>query len=204
MINRTPAKADQSIRREYRIILGVLLFITLGVSILVSAVLIANRPLSAEAITSTAAALPGPTMPPTSTPTPIPTVPGVTEALLVCQRNAGFAMNERNLVGAVNISDDHLFLLSWIARDWTVGDLDDALPGVVLGFDAALDVWQGGCAVYDRVRIDVWDRRAEKQVHQLTVQVQMDDLLQWRAGRLSDSELIARLQVTRPENTVQP
>jgi hypothetical protein len=184
---------------EYRVIVGVLLFIALGISIFVGVVLIVNRPLSAEEIASTAAALPNPTAPPTFTPTPVPTLPGVSEELLVCQRDAGFAMNERNLVGAVNISDDHLFLLSWISRDWMVNDLDDALPGVILGFDVALDVWQEGCAVYDRVRIDVWDRRAEEQMHQLTVQAQMDDLLQWRAGKLSDGELLARLQVTQPE-----
>ena len=192
-MNQPPAK------REYRIIINVLFFIIIGVSILMGIDPIVDRPLSAEDITSTAAALPSSTLPPTLTPTPVPTLPGVSDELLVCQREAGFAMNERTLVGAVNISDDHLFLLSWVSGDWTVNDLDDALPGVILGFDVALDVWQGGCAVYDRVRIDVWDRRGEEQIRQLTVQAQMDDLLQWRAGELSDSELIARLQVTQPE-----
>jgi hypothetical protein len=164
-----------------------------------SAVLIANRPLSPEAVAATLTALPSPTVTPPPTPTPIPTLPGVSSELLVCQRKAGRAMNARNMVGAVNISDDHLFLLNWLSLDWEISDLDDALPGVIMGFDVALDVWQRDCAVYDRVQIEVSERRGEEQTHQLTVQAQMDDLLKWRAGGLSDKELIARLKVTQPE-----
>jgi hypothetical protein len=98
----------------------------------------------------------------------------------------------------VNISDDHLLLLTWLSLDWQVDELDDALPGVIMGFDVALDVWQRGCTVYDRVQVEVDDKRGERQVRRFVVQGQMDDLLKWRAGGLSDKELISRLQVIPP------
>jgi len=185
-------------KRTYRRIVGILVLVTIGILGVVGAVLLANRPPSPEAIAATLTALPSPTPPLTPTPTPVPTLPGVSGELLVCQREASRAMNARNMVGTVNISDDHLFVLTWLSLDWQVNELDDALPGVIMGFDVALDVWQRGSAAYDRVQVEVSDRRGERQVRRLVVQAQKDDLLKWRAGELNDKELIARLRVTRP------
>ncbi len=183
---------------EFRAIVGILV---LGFSIIllfVGVVLVANRPPSAKELAATLTALPSPTWAPTATPTPIPTIPGVTADLLACQRQAGIEMNERDLVGAVNISDDHLFRLTWVAHGWEINDLDDALPGVILGLDVALDVWQNGCAVYDRIQIDVWERSGERQSRRLSVQSHIDDLIAWRDKTITDQELIARLEIVAP------
>jgi len=191
-MNRTPVKP------RFRAIVSILVLGFSIVLLFVGVVLIVNRPPSTDAIAATLAAMPTLTPLPTMTPTPAPTLPGVTEALLVCQRDVGFALHRRNLIGAANISDDHQLLLSWISLDWPIQDLDDALPGVILGFDAAIEVWKGGCAVYDRVQITVWDRRNDEQIHRLTVQADLNDLLAWQANELSDKELIIRLQVSEP------
>ena len=185
-------------KRVFRIVVVTLSLGVVGVLGFLGVVLIANRPPSPEAIAATLTAMPSPTPTVTPTPTPIPTLPGVNHDLLVCQREAGREMNAREMVGAVNISDDHVFLLSWFSLDWEIHDLQDALAGVIMGFDVALGVWERGCAVYDRVQIDVYHGVGDQQTHQLVVQAQMDDLLKWRAKELNDSELIARLQVTEP------
>jgi hypothetical protein len=107
------------------------------------------------------------------------------------------------MAGAANLAGDHLLRLRWVSMDWVVEDLDDALPGVVQGLDAALDAWQEGCALYDRVTIQVYDRRAvedkdrtvERQALRLTLQAEMDDLLRWRGGEIGDAELLERLEV---------
>jgi hypothetical protein len=186
----------QSSKRMYRILVTALLVVIVGVLAVIGVVLALNRPPSEEAVALTLTALPTAVPTLTLTPTPVPTVPGVTEELLICQREASWAMRERDMVGAVNISDDHRFLLDWLSLDWEIKGLDDAIPGVIMGFDVALDLWEEGCAVYDRVQIDAYDRRGEMQVRRLTVQAQMDDLLRWRAGEMSDSALLARLEVT--------
>ena len=147
----------------------------------------------------------------TATPTPIPTLPAVSGELLVCQRQVARAMNARRMVGAANLAADRELRLRWVSLDWAVDALDDALPGVVQGLDAALEVWQEGCAVYDRVEMEVYDRRSiadrdriagggraeERQVLRLTVRAKIDDLLQWRAGEIGDRELLERLEVIR-------
>jgi hypothetical protein len=184
-------------KHTYRRIIGILALAFLSVLAVVGIVLVISRPPSPDAIAATMTALPSPTPTLTPTPTPIPTLSGVSNDLLVCQREIGRAMNARDMVGTVNLSDDHLLLLTWLSRDFQVDELDDALPGVIMGFDVALDVWQKECAVYDRVRIEVNERRGELQVRRLVVQAQMDDLLKWQAGELNDKELIARLQVTQ-------
>ena len=189
-MNRTPSKP------QFRMIVTILVLGFSIVLLFVGIVLIVNKPPSAEGIATTMAAMPSPTALPTVTPTPAPTLPSVTDTLLVCQRNVGFALHERNLVAAANISDNHLLDLYWVSLGWPIQDLDDALSGVVLGFDAAVEVWKDGCAVYDRVQVVVWDRRQGEQVRRLTVQANVDDLLAWQAGELSDKELIIRLQVT--------
>jgi hypothetical protein len=175
---------------------GVLTLVTVSVIGCVGAVLIANRPPSPAALAATRAALPSATPTLTPTPTPIPTLPGVSDELLVCQSKAGRAMNDRQMVGAVNVSDDHLFRLAWVSLDGEIHGLEDALLGVFMGFDVALDVWQGGCAVYDRVQIEVYERHSHRQVRRLDIRAKMDDLIKWRAGELDDVALIARLQVT--------
>lgn len=182
-------------KRVYRVVVGLLALIALIVLTSVGVALVASRPPSPAGVAATLTALPTLTPTSTPTPTPVPTLPGVSSELLVCQREAGLAMNARSMVGAVNISDDHLLLLSWFSIDWEVRTLDDAISGVMLGFDLALDVWQRGCAVYDRVQIDVYDGAGDRQRHRLSVHVPMDDLLKWRAGELSDKELIAKLRV---------
>lgn len=143
-----------------------------------------------------------------ATPTPVPTLAAVREELLVCQRQAGLALNARQLSGAANLAADRELRLRWVSMDWAVDTLDDALPGVVLGLDAALEVWQDGCAFYDRVEIEVYDRRKpadsgraqEQQVLRLTVRAQIDDLLHWRAGEIGDGELLERLEIVRLED----
>ena len=146
----------------------------------------------------------------TASPTPrhqngVPTLAAVTDELLVCQRQVARALNARQLAAAAALLDDRTLRLRWVSMDWTVDTLNDALPGVILGLDAALEAWQEGCAVYDRVEIEVYDRRPvergnrteEGQIHQLTVQATLDDLLDWRAGTIGDRELLDRLEVTR-------
>ena len=172
-------------RLTYRIIAGVLaaiILVAVGSAILTWTL---SRPPSTSV-----------RLDPTARPTPtaIPTLAGTSETLLVCQRQVAQAMNARQMVGAASLADDQQLLLRWVSLDWPVTSLDDALPGVILSMDAALEVWKGGCAVYDRVSVDVYDRRADREVHRLTVQAQMDDLLRWQAGELGDKELLDRLK----------
>jgi hypothetical protein len=185
-------------KHAYRIVVGALASVAVIIVVVTIALVVASRPPSAEAIAATLTAMPTPTPTLTPTPTPIPTIPAVSGDLLLCQREAGRAMNARSMVGTVNISGDHLLLMSWVSTEWQIIDLDDALSGVIMGFDVALDVWQRGCAVYDRVQIDVYDGPGDSREHRLTVHAPMDDLLKWRGGEFTDKELIARLQVTRP------
>ena len=189
----------QSSQRTFRMVVAVLAVAMVCVLAFVGILLFLNRLPSAEAIAATLAAMPTPTALPTSIPTPVPTLPGISEQLLVCQREAGQAMSTRGMPGAVNLSDDHLLLLKWISMNWPVQNLDDALPGVVTGLDVALDVWEKECTVFDRVQIEVYDRRDNRQALRLNILAQVDDMLKWRAGQLQDSDLIARLTVTQPK-----
>jgi len=186
-------------KRTFRLMVIVLAATTVCIMAVIGAVVFLNRPLTAAEVAATLAALPSPTPLATLTPTPVPTLPGVTEGLLVCQRRAGEAMSDRQMVGAVNLSDDHLLLFKWASIGERVASLDDALAGVILAFDVALDVWEDGCAVFDRVRVEAYDRMGEQQIHRLTAEAAMDDILQWHAGGLSDTELIARIRVTLVE-----
>jgi hypothetical protein len=189
----------QSSQQTFRIIVIIMAVALLCLLAFVGALLFLNRPLSATAIAATLTAMPSPTSLPTSTPTPAPPVPGISEPLLICQRQAGQAMSARGMPGAANLSDDHLLLMKWVSMDWPVQNLDDAMPGVVTGLDVALDVWNEGCTVFDRVQVEVYDRRDNRQALRLTVLAQVDDVLKWRAGEMRDSDLIARLTVTQPE-----
>ena len=184
--------------RVYRVVVVALGAIALIVVVAVGIVFAASRPPTAAEIAATLTALPPPAAPQTPTPTPVPPVPGTSPELLVCQREAGQAMNERELVGAVNVSDDHRLLMNWVSTNAAIRDLDDALSGIILGFDAALQIWDQGCAVYDRVQIDVYDGPRDQQAHRLSVKAQIDDLLKWHAGEYRDQDLVARLEVTRP------
>jgi hypothetical protein len=127
--------------------------------------------------------------------TPVPTLAGVNAELLLCQRQASQAMHARRMVGAVNLADNRQITFRWVSMDWRISDLDSALAGVISGLDVALEVWQGGCMAYDRVRIEVYDREGEAQAHRFTVTVGMNDALEWRTGKLDDAALIERLQV---------
>ena len=185
-------------RNVYRIVLIALAVFAAVVVIVTVTLLVASRPPSGTAIAATLTALPTPTPTATPSPTPIPTLPAVGDDVLLCQREAGQAMSARSMVGTVNISGDHLLRMSWVSTEWQVRNLGDALSGVIMGFDVALDVWQRGCGVYDRVQIDVYDGPGDNRTHRLTVHVPMDDLLKWRAGEFTDNQLIARLQVVEP------
>jgi hypothetical protein len=185
--------------RVYRAVIIGLGTIALMVLVAVGVVLAASLPPTAAEIAATLAALPPVSAAQTPTPTPVPAVPGTSPELLVCQREAGQAMNERELVGAVNLSDDHRLLMNWVSTRRAIRDLDDALSGVILGFDAALDIWDQGCAVYDRVQIEVYDGPRDQQIHRLSVKAGIDDLLKWHAGEYRDQDLVARLEVAQPE-----
>ncbi len=185
--------------RVYRAVIIGLGTIALMVLVAVGVVLAASLPPTAAEIAATLAALPPASAAQTPTPTPVPAVPGTSPELLVCQREAGQAMNERELVGAVNLSDDHRLLMNWVSTRRAIRDLDDALSGVILGFDAALDIWDQGCAVYDRVQIEVYDGPRDQQIHRLSVKAGIDDLLKWHAGEYRDQDLVARLEVAQPE-----
>ena len=189
----------QSSQRTFRIVIGILSLAVVCVLAFVGVLLVVNRPPSAAAYAATLTAMPTVTALPTSTATPVPTLPAVSEPLIICQREAGQAMSSRGMPGAVNLSDDHLLLMKWVSMDWPVEDLDDALPGVVIGLDVALDIWEKGCTVFDRVQIEVYDRRDNRQALRLNILAQVDDAIKWRAGQLQDSDLIARLAVTQPE-----
>ena len=186
---------DVPSQRTYRVIVLILVGISVVALSLVAAALIVTRPPSAQqvAATLTAAALPRYTA--TPIPTPVPTLPGVSPDLLLCQRQAGQAMHARQMAGAVNLADDHLLSFQWVSQDWPITDLNGALGGVMSSLDVALEVWQNGCTLYDRVQIEVYDREQGQQVHQLTVVSQMSDALRWRTGEINDTELIARLEV---------
>jgi len=184
--------------RVYRVVIVALGAIALIVVVAVGVVFAASRPPTAAEIAATLTALPPPAATQTPTPTPVPPVPGASLELLVCQREAGQAMNERELVGAVNVSDDHQLLMNWVSTDAAIRDLDDALSGIILGFEAALEIWDQGCAVYDRVQIDVYDGPRDQQTHRLSVKAQIDDLLKWHAGEYRDQDLVARLETARP------
>lgn len=184
--------------RVYRVVIVGLGAIALIVVAAVGVVLAASRPPTAAEIAATLTALPPPVAAQTPTPTAVPPVPGTSPELLVCQREAGQAMNERELVGAVNVSDDHRLLMNWISTNRAIRDLDDALSGVILGFEAALEIWDQGCAVYDRVQIEVYDGPRDQQTHRLSVKAGIDDLLKWHAGEYRDQDLVAHLEVAQP------
>lgn len=175
--------------------LGIIALVVLGA---VGVVLAASRPPTAAEIAATLTALPQ-VAAQTPTPTPVPPVPGTSPELLVCQREAGQAMNERELVGAVNVSDDHRLLMNWVSTAGAIGNLEDALPGVILGFQAALEIWDQGCTVYDRVQIEIYDGPRHQHTHRYSVKAGIDDLLKWRAGQYRDQDLVARLEVAGPE-----
>jgi hypothetical protein len=187
--------APSASKRTYRIVIGALAALAVLVMIVVGIVVVSNRPPSPEHIAATLTAMPTSTPTLTPTPTAIPTLAGISPDLLVCQREAGRAMNARDMVGGAHISGDHLFTMTWFSTEWQVRDLQDALPGVILGFDAALEIWQGGCAVYDRVRIEVYDGPGHDPVRRLAVQAPIDELLKWQAGEYNDRELVGRLNV---------
>jgi hypothetical protein len=189
--------APTASERTYRLIVGILAGLIVATLILTGLALALNRPLSGRAIAATLTAAPVSARTETPAPTAVPTLPGVSPELLVCQRQAGQAMVARQMVGAVNLSDDRLLRLKWVSQDWPVSDLDSALAGVITGLDVALSLWEGTCNVYDGVQIEVYERQGDEQPLKLTVGAEMDDALKWRAGELTDRELLARLEVTR-------
>ena len=110
-------------------------------------------------------------------------------------RQASQAIYARQMVGAVNLAEDRRITFLWVSRDLPVSNLDSALAGVMSSLDVSLEVWQGGCTVYDWVQIQVYDGEGARQAHRLTVTARMSDALDWRAGKVDDATLIARLEV---------
>jgi hypothetical protein len=189
---------DVPTQRTYRLIVLILIGISAIALAIVAVALVVTRPPSAQQVAATLAAAP-PRHTATPQPTPVPTLAGVSPELLLCQRQAGQAMYARQMVGAVNLADDRWIIFQWVSLDWPVSNLNGALAGVISSLDVALEVWQGGCTVYDRVRIEVHDREGDVQAHRLTVTAQMNDALRWRTGELDDAALIARLEVEQVE-----
>jgi hypothetical protein len=188
---------DAPSQRTYRIIVGLLVGIMVAVLLTVAAVTFLTEFSSlrreAAAVIATADAL---FLTPTA-PTTTPSLPGVSAELLVCQREASQAMAARRMMGAVNLSDDRRLILRWFSLDWPVTNLNSALAGVMSSLDVALEMWEEGCPHYDLVVIEVYDQRDDLQARRLTVQARMDDVLQWREGKIDDAELLARLEVQR-------
>ena len=185
---------DVPTQRTYRLVVLSLFGISVLTLAVVAAALAATRPATArQAAATLTAAYPRHTA--TSLPTPIPTLAGVNPELLLCQRRAGQAMYARQMVGAVNLADDRTMTVVWISRDWPVPDLDGALAGVISSLDVSLEVWQAGCTLYDRVAVEVYERKGADQAHRLTVVARMSDVLDWRQGKLDDAALIAGLEV---------
>ncbi len=190
---------DAPTQRTYRLIVLVLIGISVVALSLVTVALIVARPPSAQQAAATLTAVAHTRQTATPVPTPVPTLAGVSPELLLCQRQAGQAMHARQMVGAVNLADDRRITFQWVSRDWAVSDLDSALAGVMSSLDVALEVWQSGCTVYDRVQIEVYDREGKAQNHRLTITAKMADALRWRTGEIEDAALIARLEVKRVE-----
>lgn len=187
---------DVPTQRTYRLIVLALVGLCAIAVAIVGAALIVARPAAARPAAATrAAARPRDTAAPL--PTPIPTLAGVRPELLLCQRQAGQAIYARQMVGAANLADDRRLTIRWLSREWPVSNLESALPGIMASLDVALEIWQEGCTFYDRVQIEVYDQEGAAQVHRLTVRARMSDVLDWRAGRLDDEALIARLEVER-------
>jgi hypothetical protein len=187
---------DVSTQRTYRLIVLVLIGISAVVLAIVAVALVVTRPPTAQQVAATRTAV-HPRHTVTPLPSPIPTLAGVNPTVLLCQRQAGQAMYVRQMVGAVNLADDRRITFVWVSRDWPVSDLDSALAGVMSSLDVSLEVWQGGCTIYDRVQIQVYDGEATRQTHRLTVTARMSDALDWRTGNIDDQTLIARLEIAQ-------
>jgi hypothetical protein len=190
---------DVPTRRTFRWIVLILVGISAVTLALVVASVLVTRPLAARPARATLTAVARLRDTATPAPTPVPTLPGVRPDLLLCQRQAGQAMYARGMAGAVNLADDRQLTFYWISQAWGISDLDSALAGVISSLDVALEVWQNGCTVYDRVQIDVYDREGQAQIHRLVVTAQMSDLLRWRAGEIDDATLLGQLTVVRVE-----
>jgi hypothetical protein len=188
---------DVTARRTYRWIVLLLVGISaVTLALVVTSVLVTRPPTVRRAsATRTVAARLRPAA--TPAPTPVPTLPGVRPSLLLCQRQAGQAMQARDMAGAVNLADDRQITFRWVSPAWEISSLDSALAGVISSLDVALEVWQDGCTLFDRVQIEVYDREGQAQVHRLRVTAQMSDVLRWRAGEIDDAVLLGRLAVVR-------
>jgi hypothetical protein len=189
---------DAPTQRTYRLIVLILVGVSTVVLVTVAVALIVARPPTAQELAATRTAV-HPQHTATPLPTPIPTLAGTSPELLLCQRQASQAIYARQMVGAVNLAEDRRITFVWVSRDWPVSNLDSALAGVMSSLDVSLEVWQGGCTVYDWVQIQVYDGEGARQAHRLTVTARMSDALHWRAGEIDDATLIARLEVDQIE-----
>ncbi|MBC7251845.1 MAG: hypothetical protein H5T62_16395 [Anaerolineae bacterium] len=157
-----------------------------------------ERQPTAEEIMATLAALPTATPTPLPTPTPFPTLPPVDADCLVCQREASAAMHARRMVGAVQVTSDGRFELTWLSRDQPINTFEDALEGITRAFLVALQTRDEELCPFDQVWIEVWDERAEQRAFRLGVRASMADLAAWRSGAIDDQQLLARLEVVYP------
>ncbi|MDY7039704.1 MAG: hypothetical protein SVX38_02445 [Chloroflexota bacterium] len=153
---------------------------------------------SAEELMATLVAMPTATSTPSPSPTPIPTLPPVNADCLVCQREAGAAMYARRIIGAVHVTSDGRFEVTWLCRNQPINTLDDALDGIMQSFLVALQTRDEQRCPFDQVWIQVWDERAEQRTFRLSVRASVDDLRAWRSGLIDDPQLIERLEVDYP------
>lgn len=156
-----------------------------------------HQPTAAE-IMATLAALPTPTPTLLPTPTPFPTLPPVTVDCLVCQREAGMAMHAHQMVGAVQVTSDGRFELTWLSRDRPINSFDEAWAGITQAFIVALQTHDEKRCPFDQVRIEVWDERAQQRTFRLGVRVSITDLSAWRSGAIDDKQLVERLEIIYP------
>jgi hypothetical protein len=191
---------DVPARRTFRWIVLILVGVSAVTLALVVTSVLMTRPLTARQANATLTVAARLRYTTTPVPTPVPTLPGVRPELLLCQRQAGQAMQARGMAGAVNLSDDRQITFHWVSPASKISGLDSALAGVISSLDVALEVWQDGCTVFDRVQIEVYDREGQAQIHRLRVTAQMSDALRWRAGEIDDAALLGRLAVVRIED----
>jgi len=181
--------------------LGILVFLAVANALVLGSLgmlALGNHQPSAEALMATLAVLPTATPTPSPTPTPPPTLPPVSVDCLVCQREAGAAMHARRMVGAVHVTSDGRFELTWLSRDRPINNFEDALEGVTRAFLVALQTRDEERCPFDQVQIQVWDERAEQRTFRLGVSASVADLLAWRSGAIGDQQLIERLEVFYP------
>lgn len=184
-------------RKQWLLLLGLLLG-NVAICALLVFLIQSSRPLTGAELAATLAALPTgtPTPLPTATPWPTPIPPS--EKSLVCQRQAGDALQQLALAGTVHLAPGGRLEMYLHSRAPAVARFADAKDEVWTAFGVAVDLYDAGCALFDQLQVTVLDTRWAPPRPQVKVLAQLSDLQAWRKGRLIDAELVARLQVESP------